>query len=208
MPTAKSEFRNTRDFHIGVVLKREDGRSMKGHALEPHGRVWMDEEEQMATANAPRQESDNPFVNGDLELVQSAQVLANRRPIGDTEHPNLQATGGQIADENPEPPSEAPAPEPATEPEAAGAKSDGEEGSASEESSEEPKPPPAERKGPTGRSVKEEEESARNAAARRRPTAPGDPSHTGSAPVPAGEPPQGQRAPAEEVATPGAVPTE
>lgn len=200
-PTTKSEFRNTRDFHIGVVLKREDGRTMKGMALEPGGRVWMDEEEQMATANAPRKESDNPFTNGDLELVQSATAKANRRPIGDTVHPDVQETGGQVAEDNPEPPSEAA--EPAAEPEAAGATSDGEAAPASEGAAEEPQA--AGKRTPT---KEEAEESARNAAARRRPSAPGDPSHTGSPPAPAGKPVEGSRAAAEEVATPQAVPAE
>lgn len=224
MPTAKSEFRNTRDYHIGVVLKREDGK-MKGMALEPSGHVWMDEEEQMATANAPRQESDNPFTNGDLELVQSAQVLANRRPIGDTEHPNLQATGGQVAEKpeaaEPEPPADqhasstAPSestggssPEQAEAAEkAVGADSD-DEGGSGKESADEPKPEAREKRGPGGMTKAEEEESARNAAARQRPSAPRDATHTGSAPKPAGEPPSGSRAPAEEVATPEAVPSE
>lgn len=200
-PTTKSEFRNTRDFHIGVVLKREDGRTMKGMALEPGGRVWMDEEEQMATANAPRKESDNPFTNGDLELVQSATAKANRRPIGDTLHPDVQETGGQVAEDNPEPPS-GPA-EPAPEPQAAGAKSDGEAAPATEGAAEEPQA--AGKREPT---KEEAEANARAAAARRRPPAPGDPSHTGSPPPATGKAAQGSRAPAEEVATPGAVPSE
>jgi hypothetical protein len=192
-PTKKSEFRNTRDHQIGVVLKREDGK-MKGMAIAPGDSVWMDEEEQMATANAPRKESDNPFVNGDLELVQSARALANRRPIGDTEHPQ-QEVGGQVADG-------APATE---EPEAAGADSDGEEGSAQEESSEEPQAPAEEPEAPvSGKPTREQAEaSARAAAGRRRAPAPNE--HTGSSPKPAGDPPEGQRAPAEEVGTPEAV---
>lgn len=218
-PTKKSEFRNTRKHHIGVVLKREDGK-MKGSALEPEGRVWMDEEEQMATANAPRSESDNPFVNGDLELVQSARALANRRPIGDTEHPQ-QETGGQIADEAP----------PAAEPEPVGA-GDGDDeeeppssGSDDEaEADEDGEKPPEVEEGHLGgqdapgsrQPTKEEQEaSARAAAARRRapaanekttPPPPPPGGHTGSAPPPEGKPPEGKRAPAEEVGSPEAVP--
>lgn len=203
--TEKSEFRNTRDYYIGVVVKREDGK-MKGMALQPGETVLMDEQEQMATANAPRQESDNPFTNGDLELVQSARALANRRPIGDSKHTE-QAVGGQVASGAP----------PAAEPEAVGGDvADDEEGGPAGS-------PDAELKGddpaPTeAPSKKDQEASARAAAARGRapaanekvtpppapPKAPGV-SHTGAAPTPKGTPVEGKAAPAEEVATPEAV---
>ena len=81
MTTPKSEFRNDSGGVQGVVVIREG--KEHGTALKPGESIWLTEEEQIATANAPKKDSDNPFQNGSLTLVTQAQEIANRRPIGD-----------------------------------------------------------------------------------------------------------------------------
>jgi hypothetical protein len=57
----KQQFRNQTDGYIGVVVIGPDGKE-KGIAVEPNGEVWLSEQEQVLTANAPRSPEDNPFV--------------------------------------------------------------------------------------------------------------------------------------------------
>lgn len=94
-PTARSEFKNVSGHVIGCVTRRPNN-EFKSGAVMPGATIWLDEEEQIATANAPREEADNPFTNGDLELVTKAKDIVNRRRIGHSEHP-------QIGDESPAP---------------------------------------------------------------------------------------------------------
>jgi hypothetical protein len=86
----RSEFRNISGHVIGVVTRR-DNNNMKSLALMPDDSIWLDEEEQIATANAPRYDEDNPFENGDLELVTKAEQILNRRRIGYTKQPQVRA---------------------------------------------------------------------------------------------------------------------
>lgn len=97
----RSEFRNVSGHVIGVVTRR-DNNNMKSLALMPDDSIWLDEEEQIATANAPRFDEDNPFENGDLELVTKAKQILNRRRIGYTEQPQVLASEASDA----EPPEE------------------------------------------------------------------------------------------------------
>lgn len=126
--TGKDEFINTSDGWVGVSTLKPNGEA-RGAAVEPGGSVFLSEEEQILTANAPRSDEDNPFANGSLVLARRAVDVPNRRPWG--EHP-----GAPEPDETP---------------------------------------------------VEPEEEE------------------TGAAPAPQEEPPEGERAPGEEVATPEAV---
>lgn len=87
MAPRKSEFRNTTEGHIGVVVI-ENGNE-RGIGVRPGDSIWLSEDEQIATANAPRRDEDNPFINGQLELVTAAQEIANRRPIGSSEAPQV-----------------------------------------------------------------------------------------------------------------------
>ena len=80
-PTAKSEFRNDSPGTCGVIVI-ENGRE-KALPLGPGQSVFLTQQEQILTANAPREEKDNPFTNGTLTLITPATEMANRRPIGD-----------------------------------------------------------------------------------------------------------------------------
>lgn len=77
----KDEFRNVSPGWCGAVSI--DGRGdHHGTPVEPNGTVWLSEEEQIATANAPRSDDDNPFLNGTFELVSRGKDVRNRRPYG------------------------------------------------------------------------------------------------------------------------------
>lgn len=82
MSQEKSEFRNTTDHLLGVVLYDQDDKQYGGivHAGET---VWLSEKERIATANAPKLDADNPLANGNLVLVTEARDIKNRRPIGE-----------------------------------------------------------------------------------------------------------------------------
>jgi hypothetical protein len=102
--TQKDEFKNTSAGWIGVTLI--DGRGdHKGFPVAPGDSVWLSEEEQIATANAPRADTDNPFLPREhtvfdetggevgkeshptLELVTAGADVRNRRPFGAVANP-------------------------------------------------------------------------------------------------------------------------
>jgi hypothetical protein len=57
----KQQFQNQSGGYVGVVVIGVKGED-RGIAVEPDGYVWLSEEEQRLTANAPRRPEDNPFV--------------------------------------------------------------------------------------------------------------------------------------------------
>lgn len=77
----KAEFRNDSAGVCGAVVTEAGGKP-KGIAIKPGETIWLTEEDQILTANAPRKQEDNPFVNGTLTLVTEPKDIANRRPIG------------------------------------------------------------------------------------------------------------------------------
>lgn len=79
--TVRSEFVNVSGGVIGVVVLDGDGKR-KGIPVKPNDSVWLTEEEEILTANAPRNDSDNPFAQGWLQLKTRASDVINRRPIG------------------------------------------------------------------------------------------------------------------------------
>lgn len=79
--SSKDEFVNTSSGWIGAVQVDHNGRAM-GVSVEPGGSIFLSEEEQILTANAPRMDEDNPFINGALELRTRAVEIRNRRPFG------------------------------------------------------------------------------------------------------------------------------
>ncbi len=106
-PSLKDEFRNETKGFVGVISI--DNGKEKGIAVRPGHTVWLSEQEQVLTANAPRLDSDNPFTNGSLSLVTKAADVKNRRPIGDQAPPAEGAAAPeQVApsDDAPEPPRE------------------------------------------------------------------------------------------------------
>lgn len=96
----KAEFKNTSPGVCGVVVI-EPGEKPRGIPVKPGETVWLTEEEQIATANAPKRAEDNPFVNGTLTLVTEPKNLANRRPIGHSsvEQPPVPEEVQQLAEE-------------------------------------------------------------------------------------------------------------
>lgn len=79
--TDKDEFQNTTDGWLGVVEINHEGKAL-GASVEPYGSCFLSEEEQILTANAPREDKDNPFANGSLKLLRSGLEIRNRRPFG------------------------------------------------------------------------------------------------------------------------------
>ena len=86
MAEEQSKFRNSGKGVVGVVKLDLDGRP-KGKAVYPGDFVWLTEYEQILTANAPRNESDNPFTNGSLTLEVRGSEMRTTRPIGDEQDP-------------------------------------------------------------------------------------------------------------------------
>lgn len=79
----KDEFRNETQGFVGVITI--DNGKERGVAVRPESTIWLSEQEQILTANAPRRDEDNPFINGQLKLVTKAQDVKNRRPLGNEE---------------------------------------------------------------------------------------------------------------------------
>lgn len=95
----RDEFVNKSGGFIGVttINARGDRTSL---AVAPGDSVWLSEEEQIETANAPRSDADNPLVNGQLELRTRGEEIKNRRPLRpDPDAPVTPAS----ADPEPEP---------------------------------------------------------------------------------------------------------
>lgn len=80
----KSLFENVSLGVLGVVTLDHKG-NPKGVAVPYKGQIWLSEDEQVLTANAPRNESDNPFLPGKekLKLIRKSADLAHVRPIGE-----------------------------------------------------------------------------------------------------------------------------
>jgi hypothetical protein len=172
------------------MTERED-RKMKSLALAPHATIWLSEEEQIATANACRKDEDNPFVNGDLELLTPATVVANRRPIGFSEHPQPDQATATQADAGAGDPGGDTGGTPEGSLEPAGGEPEPASAEEPPKAAEEPEAAP---EGARNRTKAESEASAREAASRRRAPAPTE-----------AEAARGSRAATEEIATPGAV---
>lgn len=95
----REQYENTTGGYVGAcqIDRRGDRRWI---AVAPDERVWLSEEERIATANAPRQASDNPFIEREedekdddgnvlrtvklapaLNKVSEARPIASNRPI-------------------------------------------------------------------------------------------------------------------------------
>lgn len=79
--TTKDEFRNTTPGWVGVTLINGRGEA-NGFPVAPGDTVWLGEDEQISTANAPKLDVDNPFANGALELITRGVEVKNKRPWG------------------------------------------------------------------------------------------------------------------------------
>jgi len=76
----KDEFENVGTYTVGVTTITARG-EYKGVAVRPGDRVWLTQEEQILTANAPRSDAANPLANGMLKLIAEGGNLLNRRPL-------------------------------------------------------------------------------------------------------------------------------
>lgn len=111
MAIMKAEFLNQTQGYVGAVQIKHTGEEV-GVAVAPGERVWLSEDEQVATANAPMHPKDNPFISqpftdynpmtGEvvdtgvrepLKLITEERELAGARPLavgsfaaGDTGH--------------------------------------------------------------------------------------------------------------------------
>ncbi len=165
----KSKFKNVSGGVAGAIQLNHEGKAA-GVPVFPGESIWLTEQEEILTANAPRNESDNPFTNGTFELEVRAEQAAHARPIGSSKD------AAPAADPQPDTPA------------VEGADPEGidlrtEAGAANES----PEQPPA-------ASVAEAEAEAAAAAAEE----PGLP--TGAPPEPEGAPIVGRRAETEESA--------
>jgi hypothetical protein len=79
---AKSKFKNTGSGVAGAIQLDHQNQA-KGVAVYPGESVWLSEQEQVLTAQAPRHEEDNPFTNGTFTLEVKAEDVTTSRPIGD-----------------------------------------------------------------------------------------------------------------------------
>jgi len=177
---SKSLFRNATSGQVGVVTIEPGGKE-RGIAVAPGGEVWLSEDEQVVTANAPRKDEDNPFRNGQLELVEEASNVKNRRPIGTDPVEEPAASG------SPEQPSQSGEGEPADAPV---------EG--------DPAAGPANARQEANEKRAAEERERAEKAAKQAQAGPVPAEETGSAVSPQGTPKVGKRAPGEEVGVPDA----
>jgi hypothetical protein len=99
MPQAKTEFKNASPGIIGVVTLEPGGKEV-AIPVKPGASVWLSEDEQIATANAPQRDEDNPFINGQLVKITDAADIKNRRPIGDNAESPEAAEQKRVAEEN------------------------------------------------------------------------------------------------------------
>lgn len=78
----KSKFRNTSGGVAGAVTLDANNQA-RGVPVYPDESIWLTEMEQMLTANAPRNEVDNPFTDGTFTLEVRSEDATHARPIGD-----------------------------------------------------------------------------------------------------------------------------
>lgn len=82
----KSKFKNVSGGVAGAIQVNHEGKAA-GVPVFPGDSIWLTEQEEILTANAPRNESDNPFENGTFELEVKAEQAAHARPIGSSRSP-------------------------------------------------------------------------------------------------------------------------
>ena len=109
-PTLKSKFENVSKGVVGAVVFGLDGKP-KGIPVPYKGVVWLTEEEEILTANAPRNEADNPFANGTFKLLVRGTEVAHARPIGSTQEPPAEPEPEPESETPDEPPAEGDRPE-------------------------------------------------------------------------------------------------
>jgi len=77
----QSKFTNVSGGVAGAI-KLNHRSEPQGVAVFPNESIWLTEQEEVLTANAPRNPEDNPFTNGTYRLDVRAADAAEARPIG------------------------------------------------------------------------------------------------------------------------------
>lgn len=80
MAQTGTEFKNHSGGVLGVIKRDADGK-LKGTSVGIEETIWLTEDEQVATANAPKRPENNPFTNGFLKVETEEGEIANRRPL-------------------------------------------------------------------------------------------------------------------------------
>lgn len=199
----KDEFENTTSGHIGVVQRNPEGKLI-GTTVKPGESVLLDEAEQIATANAPKRDEDNPLANGSLKKIRDGTEIKNRRPLGPPQGepvnvPDSDREQLPELDANPDPDA------PSVEGRAKAAEETPEEREAKARAAIKEA---EEREARQAKEAAERAEAAKKAVAREekadvRPD-PEAKREVGAAKKPAGKPAEGKSAKGEEVATPKA----
>lgn len=94
----QSKFRNDSGGVAGAIKLDHKGEAV-GVPVYPGDSVWLTEKEQVLTANAPRNESDNPFTNGTFTLEVKSEEATHARPIGDSQAAGEPAPEPEPSDE-------------------------------------------------------------------------------------------------------------
>lgn len=112
----KDQFRNDSPGVIGAVSVNNRG-EVQGIPVYPGDTVWLSDEEQVLTANSPRDPADNPLINGSFTLIAEQGEFKNARPVRPVAE--TPPEGERPADEEVGTPDAAPAdaPPPAEQPE-------------------------------------------------------------------------------------------
>jgi hypothetical protein len=76
----RDEFVNTTAGWVGAVKIGPHG-EQRGMAIGPHGNVWLSEDEQILTANAPRDDADNPFLERTLPPEEPGGLSTKLPPL-------------------------------------------------------------------------------------------------------------------------------
>lgn len=92
----KDEFRNVSGALIGVVTISTRG-EVKSIAVAADDTVWLSEEEQILTANAPRDEENNPLTNGKLKLETASKQMKNKRKLRPQDEAERQRVEEELA---------------------------------------------------------------------------------------------------------------
>jgi hypothetical protein len=79
----RREWQNTTNLYVSAVHVDRRGEA-KGITVEPHGRVWMNDEEEELTAKAPSDPAKNPFLPQpyeDRDVTTDEVVESGERPV-------------------------------------------------------------------------------------------------------------------------------
>lgn len=111
----RDEFRNVGKGWCHVITIDRRG-EQRGIAVAQGDRILLTEEEQIATANAPRDPDNNPFIHGGdnglvLERVRTDVSRTNHRPLGPEDAPSAPAGETEQPPSEPEPEAESPSKE-------------------------------------------------------------------------------------------------